>query len=98
MRPAEALALLCICALSAAAAAAPRLSVRAIHGPAPVDVVEPVSVNDRGEVAGTLVRYNDENETFIWNGTGPAQVLQVDFGHGLAVNNHGRRPRPAIDR
>lgn len=75
--------------LSCAAQAAPRYSVRAIETPDAVDDVSAVALNDRGEVTGTLVRYNVDNRAFFWDGTGPARLLPVESGHGVGVNNRG---------
>lgn len=89
MTSASGFAFAALIGLSSVGRAEPRYSVRAIETPQNVDIVDAVSLNDRGEVAGTLVRYNRPNEAFFWDGSGPARVLPVDYGHGTAINNRG---------
>src|SRR5687767_8806460 len=78
-----------LCSAPCVAAAAPLYSLRPIEAPADVDEVSVASVNDLGQVTGTLVRYNHSNRAFYWDGSGPVREIPVDHAHGTSINNRG---------
>jgi probable HAF family extracellular repeat protein len=89
MNPASVRVVAFFCSVPCVAAAAPMYSVRPIEGPPEVDVVEVASINDLGQATGTLVRFNQPNRAFFWDGSGPVQLIPVDNAHGAAINNRG---------
>jgi hypothetical protein len=80
------------------AQAAPTYSLTPIVASNPEDAVYAVSINNRGEVAGSVGRRSaDGTETYVpffWNGTGPVRELPVPAGSGeylyqTPINNRG---------
>jgi hypothetical protein len=94
-------ALVCLLLPGLARAAAPTYSLTPIVAPDPAWHLVPLSINDRGEVAGYIRKSNPGSpfipeRPFFWNGTGPARELPLPADPNLGVFAYGMNNRGEV--